>query len=290
MSTSFLVYMGVGLWNSVGAAQEDQADAEREHGEREQHEDDFRLCLLGEFGADLGADGGADGDADGGNPDDVVEHEVADDAEGGGAGQHEVARGRRDVDGEAEQVDHQRYVDDATADAEDARNEADAEAGDDAERAVVLEVFRHIHGVGDGLMGGVPVHDDGHQQQEDAEVEVKHRRAELVDDPRAEHGAGERGDGERDGGAEEHTLLADVGKRAAHGVGHDDDERGARNLGRRVEVGVDAAVRQEQDEDRHADEAAADADERAECADTDAEQQEQEDIHVGKRPSFLVVK
>ena len=37
-------------------------------------------------------------------------------------------------------------------------------------------------------------------------------------------------------------------------------------------------------------EAAADADERAEGADTDAEQQEQEDIHVGKRPSFFVVK
>ena len=156
----------------MGAAEEDQADAEREHGEREQHEDDFRLCLLGELGADLGADSGADGDADGGNPDDVVEHEVADDAEGGGAGQHEVARGRRDVDREAEQVDHQRYVDDATADAEDARDEADAEAGDDAERAVVLEVFRHIHGVGDGLMGGVPIHDDGHQQQEYAKADV----------------------------------------------------------------------------------------------------------------------
>lgn len=41
MSTSFLVYMGVSLWNSVGAAQEDQTDAEGEHGEREQHEDDF---------------------------------------------------------------------------------------------------------------------------------------------------------------------------------------------------------------------------------------------------------
>lgn len=49
-----------------------------------------------------------------------------------------------------------------------------------------------------------------------------------------------------------------------------------------MEVRVDAAVRQEQDEDRHADEAAADADERAERADTDAEQQEQDDIHVGK--------
>ena len=46
MSTSFLVYMGVSLWNSVGAAQEDQADAEGEHGEREQHEDDFGLRLL----------------------------------------------------------------------------------------------------------------------------------------------------------------------------------------------------------------------------------------------------
>lgn len=208
----------------MGAAEEDQADAEREHGEREQHEDDFRLCLLGEFGADLGADGGADGDADGGNPDDVVEHEVADDTEGGGAGQDEVARGRGDVDREAEQVDHERHVDDAAADAEDAREEADAETRDDTERAVVLEVLRHVHDVGNGLVGGVPVHDDGHQQQEDAEVEVEHWGAELVDDPGAEHGAWKRGDGERDGGAEEHALLADVGQRAAHGVGHDDDE------------------------------------------------------------------
>lgn len=272
----------------MGAAQEDQADAEGEHGEREQHEDDLGLRLLREFGANLCADGGANRDADGRDPNDVVEHEVADDAEGGGAGQDEVARGRSDMDREAEQVDHERHVDDAAADAEDAREKADAKARDDTERAVVLEVLWQLHDVGDGLVGGVPVHDDGHQQQEDAEVEVEHRGAELVDNPGAEHGAWQGGDGERDGGAEEHTLLVDVSQRAAHGVGHDDDERGAGNLGRRVEVRIDAAVRQEQDEDWHADEATADADERAERADTDAEQQEQDDIHVGKRPSFSV--
>lgn len=217
----------------------------------------------------------------------MVEHEVADNAESGGAGQDEVARSCGNMDRKTEQVDHERHVDDAAADAEDAREEADAEARDNTECAVVVEVLRQFHDVGDGLMGGVPVHDDGHQQQKDAEVEVEHRGAELVDDPGAEYGARQCGDGERDGGVEEHAFLADIGQCAAHGVGHDDDERGAGNLGCCVEVRVDAAVRQEQDEDWHADETAADADECAERADADAEQQEQDDIHVGKRPSFL---
>lgn len=199
---------------------------------------------------------------------------MADDAEGRRAGQNEVARGCRDVDREAEQVNHQGHVDDAAADAEDARDETDAKACDDTERAVIMKVFWQLHDVGNGLMCGIPVHDDGHQQQKDAEVEVKHRRAKLVDNPGAEHGTRQGGNGKRNGRAEKHASLADVGERTAHGIGHDDDQRGAGNLRCRVEVRVDTAVGQEQDENWHADKTAANADERTEGADAEAEQQE----------------
>ena len=104
------------------AAEEDEAQAEGEHGAGEQEQDDFRFRLLRDLRADLRADGCTNRDADRGDPDDVIEQEMADDAEDGRAGEDEMRRGRRDVHGEAEEINHERHVHDAAADAEDGRD------------------------------------------------------------------------------------------------------------------------------------------------------------------------
>ena len=68
--------------------------------------------------------------------------------------------------------------------------------------------------------------------------------------------------------------MTDVGKCPRERIGADDDERCARDLSRRVKVRIDPTVRQKEDEDRHADQSAADADQRAERANEKSEQKE----------------
>lgn len=182
--------------------------------------------------------------------------------------------GRGDMDREAQQIDHQRHVDDAAADAEDARDKADAETRDDADPLAELEPLRNLMDVCGWPMGRIPEHDAGHAEHEQAVVEVELRRAEGVDDIRAHEGARQRGSRERYRRMEEDAFLPDIGEGTRCGIGEHDDQRGARDLGCRMEIRIDAAIGQEEDEDRHADKAAADAHEGAEDADEQAEQQE----------------
>ena len=89
---------------------------------------------------------------------------------------------RRDVDGEAEQVDHEGDVNHAAADAEDARDKADTCTCPNAEGTVEGEVCRkgvHIRVL---LIHGIPVHHKSHEQEERTIGDVEHRPREVIDD------------------------------------------------------------------------------------------------------------
>ena len=89
---------------------------------------------------------------------------------------------RRDVDGEAEQVDHERDVNHAAADTEDARDKADTCTCPNAEGTVEGEVCGkgvHIRVL---FVRGIPVHHKRHQQEERTIGYVEHRSREVIDD------------------------------------------------------------------------------------------------------------
>ena len=91
---------------------------------------------------------------------------MTDDTERRRAGKDEMRGRRRHVYGEAEQVDHERHMNHAAADAEDARDEADACARADAERAVECEACRERVDIRMFLVRGVPIHEQCHHKQE----------------------------------------------------------------------------------------------------------------------------
>ena len=101
------------------SAHPDETQTQTEHGKREKDEDDLGLRFLRDGSPDLGANRSADGDAEGGRPDDMIEPDVTDDAECRRAGENEMRGCRCHVHREAEQVDHERHMDHAAADAKD---------------------------------------------------------------------------------------------------------------------------------------------------------------------------
>ena len=157
-------------------------------------------------------------------------------------------------------------MDNAPADTEDARQEAYAEAGDNTNPFVIGEVRRQFVYVYRRFAAAVDVHDGSHEQEEDAEVEVQHGLVELVHDIGAKEGTGQGGQSKGNSRLEIHPLLADISKRSRQGIGHDDDQRGARNLCGSFKEGMGCACRQKQDENGDADKAAADTHECAEGA------------------------
>jgi len=84
--------------------------------------------------------------------------------------------------GKAQQVNHQRHMDDAAADAKDARDKADAEAGEDADPLAELEAFRNLVDIRRRFVGRIPEHDAGHAEHEQTVVEIQLRSAERIND------------------------------------------------------------------------------------------------------------
>ena len=209
----------------------------------------------------------------------MIQKNVGGDAAQGRDGKNEAGGGRGDVDGEIQQVDHEGDVDDAASHAEDAGKEANPHTGSDADLAVVAEILWEFQHVRVFCMGGVPVHDDCHASHEDAIVKVQHADGESVHDVGTEKGAGQGGKSKGNGGMEEDPLLSHIGQCSREGIGQDDDEGGAGNLGCRAEIGIDAPRRQEEDEHGHADESAADPHEGAKDANTGAHQKKQDEFH-----------
>ena len=135
-------------------------------------------------------------------------------------------------------------------------------------------------------MRGVPVHDAGHDEQEQAEIEVEHRAAERVNDVGTEEGTRQGSQRKGNSGLKVDPALTDIGQRAREGIGEYHDQRCAGDLGGRVEIRPDAAIGQAQDEDRHADKPAADAYKCAKDTDTKAKQQEYDEFH--KKDPFIM--
>ena len=136
-------------------------------------------------------------------------------------------------------------------------------------------------------VGAVPVHDDGNAGQKCAEAELQLLSVEIVCDVGAKESTGQRGDGKGDGGFEIYPSLPEVSGGSRYGIDHDDEQAGADDGRCRVEVRPYAAVGQKEDEDRHADEAAADAKQGAEHPRSDAQEQKQNKFHV-KEPALLI--
>lgn len=87
----------------------------------------------------LGADDSTNSDSQCGSNQNMTESEVADDTDEGGDRQYEGAGSGGDMGGEAECINHSRYMDDTTADAEYAREKACSDRRTHAERAIVRE-------------------------------------------------------------------------------------------------------------------------------------------------------
>ena len=83
-------------------------------------------------------------------------------------------------------------------------------------------------------------------------------------------------------------MLTDVGERPREGVCKYNDERCACDLCSRVEIRIDASVGQEEDEDRHADQPAADADECSERPDKESEHEKKQNIHPHNNPPKMI--
>lgn len=183
---------------------------------------------------------------------------VAHHADEGGDGQHELAGGSGNVRREAEEADHGRHLNDAAADAEGGGNESDAEAHADAEGNIDLHVLRvHVHIIfGRRFPGIFP---DDHQRDEEeqqAECGAEGAPGEPVRPHGPQNGAGDGGRREGDGCIEFDLLLLVEGQARGNGIEQNDGERRAGN-GRRGPV-------KHPQEERHEDDAAAGADERAE--------------------------
>ncbi len=189
---------------------------------------------------------------------------------------------------EAEEEDHRRDVDDAAADPQDAGEEADEDAEDDP--------VAQIEGVGEvdaarvGQRAAHPaprqrpavrraqlrlrgvrsqVEEDRQDDQQAAEEDPEGRRGEVGGDLRAEQCARDRRRREAPGGLVVDPPLPHEGDRAGDRADEDDRQRGAgRLLGREAE--------QEQ-QDRHDDEAAPGPDQRAVGADQQPDQHEFDD-------------
>lgn len=185
----------------------------------------------------------------------------------------------------SEYIDHQRYMDDAAADAEHAGYEADARGAYDTEQAVIGKALRQLRGLIRVLFAGVvPVHERGHAEEETAVIEIEGFSCEAVGDIGAEEGSGKRCQSEGHGGMIEDAFLPYIGQCTGHGVREDNEYRGADDLSGGVEIRIDAAVRHEEDEKGDEDEAAADADEGSEGADSEAEQKKDDVFHREKVP------
>ena len=193
--------------------------------------------------------------------------------------EHEVRGRRRDVRWKAEGTHEQRYVDDAAADAEEARHETDHEAvgGASQQRHVVL-VEKSLP------VGEQPPHDvspcrlrrpalageqpDGEQCEHAAHQPVEDVARDGADDERAADRAGKRREREHGAAAEVGPPLPRVRHRPRRRVEEHDGETDRGERARRV-------VRVEQEQDRREDEAAARPDDGSERADAEAEQREQ---------------
>ena len=228
---------------------------------------------------DLRANSSADGDADSWQPNDVVQQEVRDNAEDSRAGQNKVGGRCGDMYGEAQQINHKGHMDDAAADAEDAGDKANSKAGGNANPLIELEAGGKIHDIRRWFVHGVPEHDAGHAEHEEAIVEIQLRCAEFIYDIGADKSPRQGGQGEGNRRAEKDAFLADVGNSARYGIGEHYDQRSAGNLCCRMEVGIEPPVRHKEDKDWHTDESAADSDQCAKGADKKSQQQEKNNSH-----------
>ena len=131
---------------------------------------------------------------------------------------------RGDMDRETQQVDHEWHVDDTAADAKDAGEEADDETGDDTNPLVVVEICRQIQQVYWRFMCGVPVHDAGHDEQKQTEIQIQHRATEGINDIGTEEGAWQGSQGKGDGSLEVNPALTDIGQCAREGIGEYHDQ------------------------------------------------------------------
>ena len=187
-------------------------------------------------------------------------------------------RGRGgDVGGEAERARHQRHVDDAAADPEEAGEEADPGAVEGAageRHAVAVDARRRrrrVRGRGRAARDrpiGVRAkadHDHREDRQHRRHDQVEDAGRHQVDGERAEDRAGDPGGGEAQAGAVVDPPHPGVGERARERVEEDDQEADRGDLRRRQ-------LRVDDQQNRGEDEAAARPDQGAEGADREAEQ------------------
>ena len=144
--------------------------------------------------------------------------------------------------GEAQQINHKGDMDDAAADAEDAGDKANAKAGGDANPFIELEAGGKVHDIRGWFVHGVPEHDAGHAEHEEAIVEIQLWCAEFIYDIGANKSTRQGGQGEGNRRAEKDAFLTNVGNGARYGIGKHHDKRSAGNLRRRMEVGVKPPV------------------------------------------------
>ena len=192
---------------------------------------------------------------------------MADDADGGAHHEHEGRGGHGDERREAEQEDHHRNVHDAAADAQNGADEAHEEGAADAEPDLASGELVRIELVGravGGLVAGAPVHEAAEEGERRAEGDREGGAREPFAHVAPEEGARHRGECKGHRHAKDDALLPEVGP-------------GARDL-LNVREGAARRLHHEVHEERHHDEAAADADESAEGADADAENEELDEV------------
>lgn len=204
----------------------------------------------------------------------MIQQEMGNNAEDCRAGQNEVRRGSGNVYGKAQQVDHKWHMDNAAANTEDARDKTDAKAGRDTNPLVELKASGKVHEVHRRFVHGVPEHDAGHAENEQAIVEIKLWPAEFVHDVGTDKGSRQSGQCKGHRCAEKDAFLTDIGKGTRDGVRENDHQRCPGNLRRRMEVGIETAIRHKEDKDWNTDKPTADSDQGAKGTDEKSQQQE----------------
>lgn len=203
----------------------------------------------------------------------MMQHGVTHHADAGTDHQDEGRAGHGDMRREAEHEDHHRDVNHAAADAENRGEKADKDRKHNADHHALARDRSRIKllDADVGLLRArLRVHDHAKYRKRAAEEHREARAREIIADVAAEEGAGHRRQCKRQRGLEEDASLTEIGPGAGKRIEHHAEEARAHHLLDRLKGG---AVRRHhrEHEKRHHDKAAADADERAESADADAD-------------------